>query len=52
MQGMSYTIFEVSSIETRHLSAIDGWHTVKYDLQYAYFLSFEGTRFQEGLFEK
>jgi hypothetical protein len=45
--GIPYTLFGVSSIETKHSSAIAGWHSVKYDLQYAYFLSFDGTRFQE-----
>ena len=32
--------FDVSSIETRHPSALAGWHIVRYDLQYAYFLSY------------
>jgi hypothetical protein len=45
--GIPYTLFGVSSIETKHSSATAGWHSVKYDLQDAYFLSFEGTRVQE-----
>jgi len=46
--GISYTLFGVSSIETKHSSAIAGWHSVKYHLQYACVLSFEGTTLQEG----
>jgi hypothetical protein len=46
---ISYTLFGVSSIETKHFSVKAGWHSVKDDLQYAYFLRFEGTRLRERL---
>lgn len=45
VSGISYTLFGVSSIETKYSSAIAGWHSVKYDVQYAYFLTFEGQDF-------
>ncbi len=39
--------YGVSSIETRHSSAIAGWHSVKYDLEYAYFLSLREQHFRK-----